>query len=171
MWQGRDDLAGNEDSSLTPQRRHLLRAIRKNPGITLSQLMTKMDFGWASLYHHLQLLEATGLIEIKKNPYDARKRHVFPAGSQADVRRTPTVLRPTRRDVAETVRERPGIGADELAERLGLTRQQVLYHLRLMHEQGLISSRSAEPFARVHPRKQLLTVLDAPAHFPRERRS
>ena len=151
-----------DEDSLTPQRRQLLRAIRRRPGITITELMNAMPFGWASLYHHLDQLVAAKLIHLEENPYDARKRHVFPSDAPADVHAMQTVLRPTRRQVAETVRDNPGIGADEIAKRLGLTRQQVIYHLRLMHERGLVSSRAAEPFARVHPRKQLIDLLRSP---------
>lgn len=58
---------------------------------------------------------------------------------------------PTRKSVYTSIRQSPGIGLDELAERASVTRSTVRYHARVLRTAGLIDSTTVGGTLRFAP--------------------
>lgn len=112
------------------RRRRIHDAIEEEPGIHFTALMRKTGLPNGALYHHLSVLERNGLITSRR----MGGRRVFsPAGRETaseDVTRA-------EHDLLDLL-PLEGITQAALAERLGITRQGVNYHVKNLEAKGAL---------------------------------
>lgn len=156
--------SAREESPIVSEtvRERLLREVRDHPGLSLSELMTRLGIGWGTLHHHATALEAQRLVRIETA---GRRRLVFPAGQSPMVAAEARGLvygGPARR-IALALRDRPGQSILELCERTGNSPRAVYYHVKRLLEGGLLRSSSSTRHSDLEPTPLLLElVVDAP---------
>lgn len=160
----------------SPQRRMLLGLIQSRPGCSVTQLMAHVPFQWGSMSYHLDRLQEAGLIQIEVDPTDGRRKRIYPI-----VAGVPMDVPPPERDpelkglclaVALAVARNPGCDFSHVCEVVDTARRNIHYHLKRLHEQGLVTSGSTSRYRDLRPTPKLLVLLGedgegAPGATPR----
>jgi hypothetical protein len=123
-----------------PTRARIHAVIEAQPGIHFHALARASAVGNGALEHHLQKLEKGGLVLVKRaTGYTC----YFPKGTDRHVAAAaPAIRSDGSRAVLEAVARRPGASSRELAAELGVSPSTVSYHLRRLHQAGLVHAGS-----------------------------
>jgi predicted transcriptional regulator len=110
--------------------------IAERPGIHYSAIKEEFGLSNGAAAYHLDVLERERFIRSVR---DGRLKRFYSARTKIsrDQRMTPEEIRAT---IIGVVRERPGISQMELIEELGVDRDTVGYHLRMMVKEGLLKT-------------------------------
>lgn len=119
-------------------RRRIHEAVERNPGSSARDVQRLLSLGWGETAYHLDRMVQAGALRRERAPnrdfyftpdltWDDRKCLVFFRG------------RNTRRMLLALL-ERPGSSSFEIAERLGLGRSTVFFHLTRLLQGGLIQT-------------------------------
>lgn len=151
------------DPLASRQRRMLLDLIRSLPGASVTDLMERVPFQWGSMSYHLRRLTEAGLIQIVADPQDGRRKRIYPILEGAVHLIDPPPRTPELRGlsllVARAVHERPGCSFQDLVELLPTSPRNIHYHLKRLHEQGLVTSGSVSRYRDLHPTPKLTHML------------
>lgn len=105
-------------------RGRLYQSISQEPGLSFSDLRSLLQIGNGTLVHHLRVLEKQGFVRLMRDGLRTR----FYVHGQA-VAATPYLTR-TQQAILDAIRGNAGATQRQLARRLGLPHQSVLYHAR-----------------------------------------
>ncbi|HVL49326.1 MAG TPA: winged helix-turn-helix transcriptional regulator [Candidatus Thermoplasmatota archaeon] len=122
------------------KRRKILDYIAANPGIHMRRIGRALELSYGTLSYHLYRLEREGILTTQES--GLFKRYYTAAGRPREAaREAPPVaaLRKIERDVFEDIAANPGSTQARIAERLGLSRQALHYHIKKLERMGYIS--------------------------------
>ncbi|MDG6220278.1 MAG: winged helix-turn-helix transcriptional regulator, partial [Candidatus Thermoplasmatota archaeon] len=120
----------NREIVENPTRKAILEHISQEPGVNFSSLMTDLDLKNGVLSHHLRTLERAGHIRSKK---DGSLRRYYPSDCVLPMSLDEKLL--------YTLARNPGISETGLAEKLGVTRQVINYHIGKLLENRKVAVR------------------------------
>jgi DNA-binding transcriptional ArsR family regulator len=118
-------------------REEILNLLRKEPGLTKTQLCRKLDLAWGTIYYHLRLLRDDREL-VERSAWGRRRFYTMDTPSPE------ALLLPLLRDVTvpqilAAVSESPGIGIGDLSEHLALSRKVVRRHLAALVRSGILT--------------------------------
>jgi predicted transcriptional regulator len=117
-------------------RRRIYEHIRENPCTHLRRLSRDLDVELGALRHHLDYLEATGVVASRR---EQNLRIYFATEVGADSRRICTLLQQKRfRDLILAIILRPGSNHGDLAEALGLRPSTLSKYLGILEDRGVV---------------------------------
>jgi predicted transcriptional regulator len=121
-------------------RRHLYKLIEKFPGIHFRELFRKLDISMGSLEYHLQVLEKSELIYLKKEGGFTR---YFVQGKLDEIdKKLATMLRNDRlRKLLFTLILNPGISHKRLIKELNWPKSTISFYLKKLHNKDIIEER------------------------------
>lgn len=115
-----------------PRRAALVALLRSEPGLTLADVQRRMGMSNGVARHHVDLLEAAGIVRTVP---DGTLRRLWPVGEPA------RAVPPLRERVTDALGAGPMRSAD-LAQRLGVSKQALHYHVkRLLDEHKIVAVR------------------------------
>jgi predicted transcriptional regulator len=130
--------------------------IETHPGIHYSELLRDLNLGNGNLAYHLKTLERERMIRSERM---GQLRLFFPKNGKKEksVRFDPLVRRAdrqatgTRRSVMNLITATPGLTEIEIAQWLGLSKQNTHYHIRKLENGGAVRVKRAGGNARCYP--------------------
>ena len=135
----------------SPQREAILRIIKKNPGITVSELAGHFDLGWSALYHHLDKLRAESELRTRRI---GSRRLLYPATGKSLPKKR-VVLGKTARIVASAIAKKPGCSMQDLLRGLDMTPRMLYYHVDNLIAGHLVTSSSPTRYRNLRPTARL----------------
>lgn len=143
------------------KRRAILRAVRRRPGIGVTDLVQEVGIGSGGLYAHLRVLAAERKLIIRRH---GKFRLVFPAdGPEPPRRPLPTVrLGAKARPIAAYLAANPGLDLSAYLDRLPVGRRTAYYHIERFVREGLFTSAEPGRYVGLRPTPKLLAMLRAP---------
>lgn len=151
------------DPLASRQRRMLFEIIRSRPGASVTELMAHVPFQWGSMSYHLRRLTEAGLIRTVDDPTDGRRKRIYPLADGVpqpfDPPRRAVELRGLSLEIAQAVVRDPGLDFQDLLGRVATAPRNVHYHLKRLHEQALVTSRSVSRYRDLRPTPKLLEML------------
>lgn len=140
------------------KRRAILAAVRRRPGLGVTELAAEVGLGSGSFYAHLKALQAEGLLAVRRR---GKFRFVFP-GDAAPAR---GALRPAprlgakARPVAAFLAANPGVDLADALERLPVERRTAYYHVRRFVRDGLLTSDAPGRYVGLRPTPKMMRLL------------
>jgi predicted transcriptional regulator len=150
-------LVPDQDLLRQPVRRHLMGLIRRRPGIHASEICRESGEAWGTVQYHLSLLKTGELIQTVEA---GRALRFFPQGEVDEVDRLTLIVGQGRRtDIAQYIRDNPGIRQVDVCNAVGVSRKTLRASVAVMMQAGLISERKGLQSNRYFPEAALETVL------------
>ncbi len=119
-------------------RRRIYDAVKQNPGWSARDIQRLLDLGWGETAHHLNRMVQAGALRRERAP---KRDFYFPMDVTWDERRCFVFLRgENTRRILLTLLGNPGLRSVEIAERLGLGKSTVSFHLTRLVQGGLVLS-------------------------------
>jgi predicted transcriptional regulator len=117
-------------------RQEILTLLRAEPGLTKTQLCSRLDLAWGTIHYHLRLLREEQEI-VERSAWGRRRFYT------ADTPTPEALLLPLLRDgtapqIISAVHESPGIGIGGLSHRLAMSRKVVRRHLSALVGTGVL---------------------------------
>lgn len=131
-------------------RERILEALRRSPGMNVSELRAAVGLAWATTAYHLRILQRQGFVHLEPK----RRGHLcFPIDIPARHRGLVWALRdPDTARVIAALLEGPGRGISQLSSSLGLSEHSVRARLVALHGNGLVVKRGQlRPRFSLHP--------------------
>lgn len=146
-------------------RAKIMELLRAEPGLGITDVRDRLAIGWGTAVHHLNRLEAAGLVVSQ----DAgRRRRFFLPQASAEMRTALCVLSSSlNRRLLETVRARPGLTQTEVCEALGISAPLAHKYLARLIRDGFVASTRQWRAVRYYPSESAPAVLDAYASATR----
>lgn len=144
------------------QRRMLLDLVRSKPGASVTELMAHMPFQWGSMSYHLRRLVEANLVRVVEDPTDGRRRRIYPLEGPLVFPEPPPRepdLKGLGLSIAWAVATRPGLSFADLVERLDTSPRNIHYHLKRLHDLGLVTSGATNRYRDLRPTTRLLEIL------------
>jgi len=140
----RDDLLDH------PLRADIVQVVGSQPGIHFQELVRRMDKGRGTMEHHLRKLVDGGLLVPQTS---SGFTCYFPKGKvdRSVMAAAPVLKSDGARVVLQTIHDNPGIAAQDVAERTGLTPSTVNYHLKRLTQVGLANGQRNGRFLLLTP--------------------
>jgi len=123
-----------------PYRQEIYEVIKKNPGITYSDLKSQLSVKNGTLSHHLMKLEKAGLIVSRKLGI---YRRFYPAVGG----RSP---REIEEEIKRLLMEHPGMSQSGIASALNVTRQVINYHINKLLKKGQVIIRRSGRSSKIY---------------------
>ena len=115
------------------KRKTIFKYISTNPGDNFNRIKQSLKLSNGVLTYHLKILERENFITSKNE--GSYKRYYIPGESSLNnVKR----LNGVQNEVFNIVKNFPGISQTAIAQKLGTTVQVVNYHIKRLHDDGLI---------------------------------
>lgn len=137
-----------------PERARILAAVGEKPGIHFRGLQRALDLRTGALVHHLRVLERHRLVTVRP---EGHLRRYFLVGA---ARENTPLLRGIRADLVELLAATPGLTQRDAAARLGVTKQAVHYHVKVLSAQGIVTQ---APDGRLLVARAVTAPPDLPA--------
>jgi len=118
--------------------------IESHPGIHYSELLRDLKLGNGNLAYHLKTLEREKMIRAVR---EGQMKLFYPKNGTAHstmqrfdplVRRSDQRISGTRKSILNLISATPGLSEIEIAQWLGLSKQNTYYHLRHLEQKGII---------------------------------
>jgi len=120
-------------------RAKIMEALRRQPGMNLSQLCNAVNLSWTTTKYHLGRLQAQGVVELQKR--GRRDIQCFPIGVPAKYRPwLATLLDEEAVRILQALKDREA-GVAELAKRVGLSESATRRRLERMRRDGVLAKR------------------------------
>jgi len=113
-------------------RRRIHEYVRENPGAHYRAILDALGLSMGVLTYHLNRLEKG---EYLRSRQDGMYRRFFVTGRRTEVK---FFLSDVQESILATIRANQGISQSKIAERIGVTRKVVNYHVRILDQAGLI---------------------------------
>jgi predicted transcriptional regulator len=125
-------------------RRRIYKLIEKFPGIHFRELYRKLDISMGSFEYHLNKLERSNLIYLKKDKHYTR---YFISGKLSEEdKKLASLLRNDRlRKILFTLILNPGISHKSLTERLDWPKSTISFYLKKLFENKIVEEREISP--------------------------
>ncbi len=119
-------------------RERLFELVKTEPGISPSELSSRLGVSWGTTIYHLDVLEQNRmLVSVKDGRY---RRYFENGGAAADRREAVAVLRNAQTAaVAERVSMTPGLSQKDLAHAIGLSPQALHWHAARLLRAGIVT--------------------------------
>ena len=127
-----------ENALESPQRRKILRFVKRNPGLHFREILRRVPLTRGTLDHHMKTMESVGLL---KTVSGRGRVHYFVADSSysAEEEILITVLRnESLRRIITEIYLNQGACNEEIAEDVGLSGATVYEHLRYLKDLGVV---------------------------------
>ena len=125
----------------------LLEVVKLLPGIHLREAQRRAGLGLGNAVYQLQKLESLGLVDSEKR---GRYRRYYPANiNMADRRLLSVLLNPNRRLIIELLVAKQALNVSDLAAKLNLSKSTILWHLKILESEGLVTSSVGLPDSSV----------------------
>ena len=127
-----------ENALESPQRRKILRFVKRNPGLHFREILRRVPLTRGTLGHHMKTMESLGLL---KTVSGRGRVHYFVAGApySAEEENLITVLRTeSLRRIITEIYLNQGAYNEEIAEDVGLSGATVYEHLRYLKDLGVV---------------------------------
>jgi predicted transcriptional regulator len=149
-----DDLLKNEN------RHNILNYIYSNPGATVAEVAQAQSIERGTVKYHLYKLESEGKIVL--NRMGKYSRVFRNSNTYSDFEKTVIahLQNQTARSVLLMIHDQPGITNQEMAERLGVEKSAVHWHVDKFLSDGLISYRRDGKFKRYFLGENSCMVLE-----------
>jgi DNA-binding transcriptional ArsR family regulator len=146
-----------------PNRAAIYRLIQEEAGISTKTIADRLDLAWGTVTHHLTKLEKRRFVVSKK--YGKYRRYFANGTGGTELKDEIAVLRLDRTgDVAQLIRERPGMTQKEVSDVLGVSSSTILWHVKRLEEVHLVRKVRDGKTVRYFPADGLAGVqLIAPA--------
>lgn len=110
--------------------------VRANPGVRFEEMRRALALPAGVLTFHLRVLERERFVTVER---EWTRRRYYPVGGA----RLPAPARDVATTLASLLAREPGLGAGEVARRLGISRQLARYHLRRLELEGRLVAEGA----------------------------
>lgn len=138
------------------KRRAILRAVRRQPGIGVTDLAARVGLGSGSFYAHLRALVAEGQVVVRRH---GKFRLVFPAAGAPRRAAPPARLGAKARAIAAFLAANPGLDMDAVLERLPVGRRTAYYHVARFVREGLFTTAEPGRYVALRPTAKVLAML------------
>lgn len=143
-----------QDALVSEKRRELMRLIREEPGLSISEAARRLDLYWTAVALHVDRLVSAGLVRSMRV---GRRRILVPADAALDEAAFPEILcEPACARVAMAIVANPGMPVWELCELTGMTERAVYHHVKRLVDHGLARSAKPGSYAGLEPSPSLL---------------
>lgn len=122
------------------KRKEIVAYLEQNPGAHLRSIGRGLNLTYGTLTYHLYRLEKEGIIVADEDGL-FKKFYLSAGRGRTAVKESRPVLdglRKAERDIFDAIALNPGSPQTLVAERLGLSRQALHYHIKKLEGQGLI---------------------------------
>ncbi len=113
-------------------RRRIHEYVKENPGAHYRAILDDLELSMGVLTYHLNRLEKA---EYLRSRQDGMYRRFFVTGRRTEVK---FFLSDVQESILATIRANQGISQTRIAERIGVTRKVVNYHVKILDQAGLI---------------------------------
>jgi predicted transcriptional regulator len=122
--------------------------IEKHPGQHFRNILKDMGLKSGVLTHHINMLERE---EYIKSVQDGIYRRFYIYGAETDGRH---LLTEHQQNILNTIKSDPGLSQTEIANKLGITRMLVNYHLKVLKNEGLIVTKRKGRKSSCYPKEE-----------------
>ncbi|HWG91982.1 MAG TPA: winged helix-turn-helix transcriptional regulator, partial [Candidatus Thermoplasmatota archaeon] len=128
-----------ENDLLVGTRRDVYELLKENPGLSAAEVAARTGLTHQTITYHLTVLTSSRLVVAQGR--GARKFYFVNGSSfSPEERRLMSVIKDRETmEVLKLVVDAPGLCKKDLAERLGVSRQTVNWHLSKLEEAGLVA--------------------------------
>jgi len=145
-----------------PNRGNIYRLIQAEPGISTKDIADRLDLAWGTVTHHLGKLEKRRFIVSKK--YGKYRRYFANGAGGSQDKDALAVLRLDRTgDVAQLIRQQPGVTQKAVSEALGVSSSTILWHVKRLEEVNLVRKVREGKSVRYYPGEGMQGVALIPA--------
>jgi DNA-binding transcriptional ArsR family regulator len=129
-------------------RAKIVEAVNADPGVNANTIARRLGLARGVAMYHLAVLERERVLNCVR---PGRQRHYFPRGTLAprEMMKISLLRRAHAEDLYRIVAESPGIGAGELARRLGVSASRVTHLVDRLAREGLIERARDGRFVRL----------------------
>ena len=113
-------------------RRRIFHHIKENPGKHYRAILSDLDLSMGVLTYHLNRLEKAQYIKSRQ---DGMFRRFYPPGPKTEMR---FFLSDIQESILSVIKENKGISQSKIADRIGVSRKVVNYHVNILDQAGLI---------------------------------
>ena len=129
-------------------RRRILDHVKENPGKHYRAILSDLDLPMGVLTYHLNRLEKAQYIKSRQ---DGIYRRFYPPGRKTEMR---FFLSEIQESILNVIKENKGISQSKIAEKIGVSRKVVNYHINILDQAGLI-------FVESHGRESACFLVDS----------
>lgn len=127
-------------------RREIYQTIKNNPGISFSELMERLNLKNGTLLYHISTLEREDLIKSKRDGIYRRFYPYFVRLPKKDI----TKLYGIQRDIVDYIFKHPGCTQTEISSALGLQRQHVHYHIKILIDCDILKAEDGRKYRALY---------------------
>ena len=113
-------------------RKRIFDHIGENPGKHYRAILSELDLPLGVLTYHINRLEKAGYIKSRQ---DGMFRRFYISGRKTDLR---FFLSDIQESILNVINENKGISQSKIAEKIGVSRKVVNYHINILDQAGLI---------------------------------
>ncbi|MEE9151568.1 MAG: winged helix-turn-helix transcriptional regulator [Thermoplasmata archaeon] len=113
-------------------RKRIFHHIKENPGKHYRAILSDLDLSMGVLTYHLNRLEKAQYIKSRQ---DGMFRRFYPPGPRTEMR---FFLSDIQESILSVIKENKGISQSKIADRVGVSRKVVNYHVNILDQAGLI---------------------------------
>ena len=133
-----------------PNRGNIYRLIQAEPGISTKDIADRLDLAWGTVTHHLGKLEKRRFVVSKK--YGKYRRYFANGAGGTQDKDALAVLRLDRTgDVAQLIRQQPGVTQKAVSQMLGVSSSTILWHVKRLEEVHLVRKVREGKLVRYYP--------------------
>ncbi|PKK85846.1 MAG: hypothetical protein CVT48_03675 [Thermoplasmata archaeon HGW-Thermoplasmata-1] len=130
-------------------RRTIYELLKKNPGLSQSEVQKIIGVGWGTVRHHLAVLEREGYIKFA---VCSRKKKCFPCDIPPAERKRMCVLSDTaNRDIVEIIRGNLGITQSGIVAATEFSQSTISCHLRELESAGIVRRERKGRWSHFYP--------------------
>jgi len=136
-FKGGETINTRATTESNPLRKKIFLLIWDRPGIHHREILRTLGITNGALVQHLYILEREGDIRAKLKGH---RKHYFIAGIFDDKDRR-HLLGPTQKKIYSLITKEEGIYQKDIANRLGMSRANICYHIKEIKGLGLIQDK------------------------------
>jgi DNA-binding MarR family transcriptional regulator len=114
------------------QRMRIFEYVKENPGKHYRAILKDLDLPMGVLTYHLNRLEKGSYIKSRQ---DGMMRRFFVSGRKTEVK---FFLSEIQESILNVVKENKGISQSKIAEKIGVSRKVVNYHVNILNQAGFL---------------------------------
>jgi predicted transcriptional regulator len=118
------------------QRKRILEYIKDNPGKHYRAILKDLDVPMGVLTYHINRLEKAQFLTSRQ---DGMYRRFYIRGPKAEVR---FMLSNIQESILNVIKDNKGISQTKIAEKIGVSRKVVNYHVNILNQAGFIMVQS-----------------------------
>ena len=120
------------------KRKDIIKFIAKNPGAHFSAIKRHFNYSTGSLFYQLELLIESKEIFAR---YDGYWKRYYPKSMRRKKKFVENT--PVQEKIVKILEKNPGSSFMDIADRLGKTRQAIMYHLKILVKEGIVQRKKS----------------------------